>query len=72
LGFYNAAWQANSVEAMPKHHDGPRWCDRRVIRRGCACVRLIEAVDVLLRQKLDQHELVTLPEARCLAVQRLR
>ncbi len=43
-----------------------------IIRRGRACVRLIEAADVLLEQKLGQYELVTFQEARHLAVQRLR
>jgi hypothetical protein len=42
------------------------------IRRRRACVRLIEAADVLLRQKLDQHELFTIHDARRLAVQRPR
>ena len=42
------------------------------ICRRRACVRLIEAADVLLRQKLDQHELFTIQDARRLAVQRLR
>lgn len=37
-----------------------------------ACVRLIEAADVLLQRKLDQHELVTVQDARHLAVLRLR
>jgi hypothetical protein len=31
-----------------------------LIRRGRGCVRLIEAVDVLLQQGLDKHELVSL------------
>jgi hypothetical protein len=43
-----------------------------VVRRGRACVRLIEAVDGLLQQKFDQHELGTLQDARRLAVQQLR
>ena len=42
------------------------------IRRGRACVRLIEAVDVLIPQTPDQYELVTLREARRLAVRQLR
>jgi hypothetical protein len=43
-----------------------------IIRRGRAYVRLIEAADELLQQKVDQHEMVTLQETRHLAVQRLR
>ena len=41
-------------------------------RRDCAYVYLVEVVNVLLPQKLDQHEQITLRQARRLAVHQLR
>lgn len=43
-----------------------------IISRGRACVRLIEAADVLLETKLDQYELMALKKSRGLVVRQLK
>ena len=43
-----------------------------IIRRGRDCIRLIEAVDVLVEYERTPGERIVLREARRLAIQRLR